>query len=454
MNLKAREITKMTPEIAATITAGRWVNGMPEEFGSINFDSRKFNKGEIFIALTAQRDGHAYVTDAHEMGASAAIVRHQLDVPVPQLVVDDPERALYDLAHWWRAMYRGQLVLVTGSNGKSTTKEMIYEICKSYVGEKRCMASQHNFNNLIGMPLSLLRINLEHEFSVVEAGMSNPGEIYRLARIARPTMGVITNAGHAHLANFSNEEGIARAKGELIEVMTPNHPVVLNSDDKFFPLWRSMASHLEVLSFSHSGDSRSVCRRIPGREFMFSFDGSASIHEVDLQVAGAHNEENSLAAALVAWRLGVPPDSIDAGLENFSGVRGRQELLMRPGIVVIDDSYNASPESCSVAINELAARPERNKVLVLGDMLELGEDSLHFHEEVLHKARKAGISKVLAFGECYTAATGKAGGDAFARKEDLIAAARSAAKTDCVVLVKGSRSLHLEEVVQALIEAV
>ena len=190
----------------------------------------------------------------------------------------------------------------------------------------------------------------------------------------------------------------------------------------------------------------------PRSTLVFSFDGSATNYEPALQVPGAHNEKNAMAAALVAWRLGVPPQCITDGLENFAGVKGRQEVLMRPGMVVINDAYNASPESCDVAITELAARPEGNKILVLGDMLELGADALGFHVEVLKKAHAAGIEKIFAFGENFTAAIADGGGRAFATKPELIAAARAAINHDCVVLVKGSNAMQLNEVVQALME--
>ena len=444
--------TVLRPEVACMVTGGKWARGEPEELGDPNFDSRIIKPGEVFLALRAARDGHDFAQAAKEAGASAAIVEREVDCDMPQLVVPDTYRALLDLAHWRRANYKGALVMVTGSSGKSTTKEMIGCAIAAFAGQRSTVVSAGSYHNHLGLPLTLMRLRPEHEYAVLEAGMNKPGEIGKLARLARPTMGVITNAGRAHLGHFESEEQIARAKGELIATMGSDSPVILNTDDKYFPLWRSMARHLDVVGFSHSGDRHAVCRRTPDRDFLFRFSGSSTLHEVNLQVTGGHNEQNALAAAAAAWRLGVPMDAVCRGLEDFSGVPGRHEIVHLGNAVLINDSYNASPESFLLALEELKRRPESHKILVMGDMLELGEHAAGIHEQVVRVARDSGVSEVLAFGEHSSAAASVAGGHGYSSKDELVKAARRLMDDNCVVLIKGSRGMHMEEVAHGLAE--
>ena len=444
---------ELTPMIAMEITDGQWVNGAPAVIGPVTYDSRILVPGEIFVALRAARDGHEFVEAAKERGAIAAIVDQPVDCDLPQLVVKDTMRSLRDLAHWHRAAFEGSVIFITGSSGKSTTKEMLKSILTRFAGEDAVLATVGNHNNQIGLPITFTHLRPSHVFAVVEAGMNHPGEIARLARLSRPTLGVITNAGRAHLGHFDNEEDIASAKGELLGTMQRDFPIILNVDDQFYPLWCSMAAHLDVLGFSHVGQRTAACRRIPDRDFLFSFTGSNQVVEISLQVPGRHNEMNALAAVTAAWRLGVPTEVIREGLEEFSGVPGRQEISSHDGIVVINDSYNASPESFFEAVAGLQARPETNKILVMGDMLELGERALDLHVLVINKAHESGISHILAFGEHSVAATKIAGGIGYASKGQLVDAARRLVHANSAILIKGSRSMHMEEVAQALVGA-
>ena len=438
------------PKVAGMVTGGNWKHGMPERFGNVSFDTRLIKEGEVFVALRSRRDGHEFVTEAKNNGAAALLVDRELACDVPQLVVGDTSRALLDLGHWRRASYGGELVLVTGSSGKSTTKEMIRCVFAAFAGKEAVLSSEGSYNNHIGLPITLLRLRPQHGFAVLEAGMNNPGEIAKHTRLAQPGIGVITNAGRAHLGQFDNEEQIARAKGEMITSMSTGSPVVINVDDKFYPLWRSMGDHVDLLGFSHSGGHHAVCRRVPDRDFLFSFEGSNRLHEVCLQVEGRHNEENALAAATVCWRIGIPCEDIRKGLENFDGVPGRQEIVEVDGGVLINDAYNASPESFMVALQGLGNRPESHKILVMGDMLELGTHSTDLHVQVIRKAKELGVREVLAYGEHSAKAASLVGGSSYASKEELVEATRSLLDGSCVVLIKGSRGMHMEDVAQGL----
>lgn len=449
----AERAAGLTPATARLIAEGCWKNGEPATLGRICFDTRRLRPGETFIALKGERDGHDYVAAAAEQGAAAAIVSRETSCGLPQLLVKDTMTALSDLAHWWRAFHHGALALVTGSNGKSTTKEMLAGILAEFAGADRVHATSGNHNNMIGLPLTLLGLQPRHGFAVVEAGMNAAGEIARLTRLARPSLGVITNAGRAHLGNFSCEEDIARAKGEMLASMPRGAVAVLNADDRFYPLWREMAAHLSVASFSHAGAVAADCRRVPDRDFVYACAGGARQHEASLQVAGAHNEMNALAAAAAAWRMGVPHECIRRGLENFAGVPGRQEVIVTDRFVLINDAYNASPESFHAAIDSLRARPERRKIMAMGDMLELGEAGARLHRDVISYAQEAGIDDILACGPLAAAAAAATGARSCPSRTALAAELRAALPPEsCAILVKGSHGTLMKEVVDALLE--
>lgn len=453
MTQQTAQLSCLTPQRAATITGGRWLRGNLEQFGTLQFDSRKLCAGEIFIALVARRDGHDFVKAACQAGASAAIVAHEIDCDLPQLIVPDTLSALHALAKWKREQFNGHVVLITGSNGKSTTREMLRIILEQYLGSDRVLCATGNHNNHIGLPLTLLGLSDDKQYAVLEAGMNHAGEIAALTLLAQPTLGIITNAGRAHLGSFASEEDIVRAKGELLENIAPQSPVVLNHDDKHYSLWLRQAAKCEVLSFSYAGNPDALCRRLQDRDFYFCFDGSSRPREVALQVTGAHNQANALAAATAAWRLGVPNDYIYAGLENFAGVPGRQEVVMCPKMVLINDTYNASPESFEVAINALANRPEQTKILVMGDMLELGDQAQCLHDQTVTKAFAQQIDYVLGYGEHSTqaiAAADNSHGRAFASKTELANCVRDLLGDSSAVLVKGSCAMAMQEVVHLL----
>lgn len=441
-----------TPEEIARHVAGHWHNGTPAQWGTINFDTRKLQPGEVFVALQDKRDGHEFVPAAKEAGASAAIVARTIDCDLPQLVVANPQTALNDLATVARVKYTGEVVIITGSNGKSTTKEMLASILRTWVGDAKVVASPGNLNNHLGLPLSLLSLADQHEYAVLEAGMNHAGELTKLSALAQAKNGIITNAGRAHLGNFNNATEIAQAKGEIITGLQDGGTIVLNADDAHFDMWCDLAGERQVLAFSHQGKGGAVCRRLQDRDFIFAFDGTAQPLEVTLQVSGNHNEQNALAAATMAWFLGVPSSYIVDGLEEFTGVPGRQEVYLLRNMVLIDDTYNASPESVAAAVAALAARPEANKILILGDMLELGEQSVTAHITAIEEALAAGVRYVLGHGDSCQAAIAKIGPPAlyFADKAELISQAQSLVNSSGVILVKGSRGMRMDEVVGGL----
>ena len=446
-------LQELNPDIAAQVTKGKWEGNAPATWNKIEFDSRNLKEGQIFIALRDKRDGHDFVEQAQQKSASAAIVEKKIDCDLPQLIVKDSLQALHELATYHRQSYTGEMILVTGSNGKSTTKEMLASIATQWLGSNLVFATYGNRNNHIGLPLCLLDLEPQHEVTILEAGMNHAGEITTLANLAKPKYGIITNAGRAHLGNFDSEEGIARAKGELIECLDDQGTIVLNADDTFFDLWTELAQGKQIMSFSHDGKFGSHCRRIQDREFMFAFDGTSNPLQIDLQVGGRHNEENAMAAATMAWCLGARMEDIRLGLEEFSGVPGRQQVTLLSSMVLIDDTYNSSPESVLAAIEALAQRPEYKKLLILGDMLELGECAQREHEKAIRQALDLGIESVLGFGEITSKAIAAIGtpAESFASKDELVERTKQLANGGVAVLVKGSRGMHMEEIVNQLL---
>ena len=435
---------------AARITGGAW-HGKPAagplpEFGH---DSRMLEPGQAFVALHAQRDGHDFVEAAAAAGAVAALVSRPVEAQLCQLVVPDPLGALSQLAR--QARYRSDCIViaVTGSTGKTTVCGMIDSILVAAFGRSAVLASRGNFNNHIGLPLSLLRLDPAHGYAVLEAGMSRPGELSDLAAIAEPDLGVVTNIGSAHLGNFSSRSQIAQAKAELLAGTRNSGGCVFAFADEFTDLLAEAAGARKIFGFSVAPAEGSSAWLAAGAGFAIELvDGSAL--GAPLQVHGEHNRINALAAAAACIALGVEREAIETGLASFAGIPGRLSVQrMRGGGVVIDDTYNASPESTRAALAVLAARPERRKVFILGDLLELGDDGERLHREIGAEARNRGIEQVLACGKLAAAAADRE----YARREDLIAAAGKLAGDDTVILVKGSRGSRMDEVVRGLAAA-
>ncbi|MDQ3028336.1 MAG: UDP-N-acetylmuramoyl-tripeptide--D-alanyl-D-alanine ligase [Pseudomonadota bacterium] len=438
---------------AARAMEGR-MHGAPASFSGVTTDSRKVSAGDLFVALRGERfDGNEYVAEALARGAVAAVTSRVVEAagPVPQVVVADTRIALGRLAAHWRTRFALPLVALTGSNGKTTVKEMLASILGAHCGERSMvLATEGNLNNDIGMPLTLLRLREVHRYAVIEMGMNHAGEIDYLARIAQPSVALVNNAQRAHVGTLGSVEAIARAKGEIYAGLKASGIAVVNADDAFAGYWAALNSARRTVTFG-LGEGAQVRATVDGPEVRFVTPADA--FAVRLQVAGEHNVRNALAACAAAHALEIPPHAIQDGLNHFGGVPGRlQRRPGRSGSVVIDDSYNANPESMRAAIGVLAAEPGR-RVFVMGDMGELGPGTGAMHGEVGAFAKAAGIDALLALGSASAAAVEAFGAGArhFDDAARLIEEAGHEAARGATLLVKGSRFMQMERVADALV---
>jgi len=424
---------------------------------AIATDTRTLAAGEIFLALGGERfDGHDYVGQAAERGAAAAIVARRLPGrPLPQFLLGDTRQALTRIASAWRGLFDVPLIAVTGSNGKTTTKEMIAAILRAWLGAESMVATRGNLNNDIGLPLSLLRLSPAHRASVFELGMNHPGEIAQLAAIARPTIALVNNAQREHQEFMLTVEAVARENGSVLEALGGRGVAVFPGNDDYTELWRGLAGDAATLCFGFESDlpiHADEIRAEPGhtRFRLHTPSGSAVL---TLRAAGVHNLRNALAAAACAVSAGAPLAAVVAGLEAFNPVAGRMQLHALPdGHQLIDDSYNANPDSVRAAIDVLAALTGR-RTLVLGTMGEIGDNSAALHAEVGAYARECGIDRLLTFGAdaAHAAAAFGAGAQPFDDIAELVA--ELAAEPPGHVLVKGSRSTRMERVIEGLVPA-
>ncbi|MBY0578007.1 MAG: UDP-N-acetylmuramoyl-tripeptide--D-alanyl-D-alanine ligase [Burkholderiales bacterium] len=438
-------------EIAAVLKADHV--GPDARFASVSTDSRKVSPGALFIALRGERfNGCDFLPLAQQGGAVAAIVENRVEADIPLLVVEDARRALGQLAAFWRSRFDIPVIAITGSNGKTTVKEMLASILRE-LGE--VLATRGNLNNDIGLPLTLLGLRPEHRFAVVEMGMNHRGEIAYLCDIAKPDIALVTNAASAHLAGLGSIGEVARAKGEIFEGMSGNGIALINADDAYAPLWRELAGDRRIIDFALSRDA---C--LTAKYSLLEFGSKIAIRtpegEVNAEIAapGLHNVRNALAAAAAAHACGIGNDAIAAGLGKFEGVAGRmQRRNGRHGAILIDDTYNANPDSVKAAIAWLSGMKGRT-VLILGDMGELGPDASKLHEAVGLAAKEAGIGALLTLGRTGRDAAESFGEGAFAfdDMDELICMADSLMGQDVPVLVKGSRFMKMERIVEKLEE--
>lgn len=442
-----------------TVLEGR-LDGADVRFDAVSSDTRNIARGDLFVALRGERfDGSTFVADAAKAGAVAALVNADspvADAPIPVLYVADTRLALGKLAAYWRNRFDIPLIAVTGSNGKTTVKEMLASILAQAAGSAEAvLATRGNLNNDIGMPQTLLRLNAQHRYAVIEMGMNHPGEIDYLTRIARPDVALVNNASGAHLAGLGSVEAVARAKGEIFAGLGEQGIAVINADDRYADLWRELAAPHRIMDFSLDGDSTvSSCWDVTETGIQIEIIAPDGEVNVQLQVPGAHNARNALAAATAALAVGVPLAQIGAGLEAFSGVKGRlQRKAGRNGAHLIDDTYNANPASMRAALQVLAQQKGK-RVFVMGDMGELGADAAAMHAEVGATARQLGIQKLYALGELSRAAVEAFGAEGrhFDELADLQAALETELDGTTSVLVKGSRFMKMERVVACCME--
>ncbi|GAP67165.1 UDP-N-acetylmuramoyl-tripeptide--D-alanyl-D-alanine ligase [Mizugakiibacter sediminis] len=415
-------------------------------------DTRKLGGGELFVALKGERlDGHDFVASAAAHGAAAALVSRRVEAPIPQVLVTDTLLALGDLASAVRAQRRARVVGITGSNGKTTVKTLTASILARH---GRTHVNAGNFNNEIGLPLTLLEMPENAEYAVLEMGAGKPGDIAYLAAIARPEIGLVNNIAPAHLERMGSLEGVAETKGALYQALPADGVAVINADDAFAGFFAGLAGTRRVLRFGldHSTDVGAEIRAL-GAASDFVLNTPQGAIEVMLPLAGRHNVMNALAASAIACALDVPLATIREGLEQAPTVAGRLlRHTTRAGWTLIDDSYNANPGSTAAAIATLALEAGL-PWLVLGDMAELGPEAERLHAEIGTLARRSGIARLYTVGRLSrtAAAAFGAGAEHFADQSALIAALRAALKPGVVCLVKGSRSSAMDRVVAALL---
>lgn len=425
--------------------------GVDATFHSVCTDTRMLEPGALYVALRGERfDGHDFIAQADEKGAAAALVARSVATRLPVITVADTRLALGQLARYWRGQFSIPVVGITGSNGKTTVKNMLAAIL-SKRGDT--LATVGNLNNDIGMPLTLLKLRATHQYAVIEMGMNHPGEIDYLTHICRPTVALITNAAPAHLAGLGSVGGVAQAKGEIFGGLPDDGTAIVNADDAFRDFWCGLAAPRKVLSFGMDNEAtvRAEYTAAPGAANVRIRTPEGDI-AVALKLIGRHNALNAAAAACAARAVGANAAQIRAGLESLQPAPGRLEIKRgSTGATIIDDTYNANPASVAAALDVLAEFPGE-RVAVLGDMGELGESAASAHAEIGRKAREAGVARLFAVGVlgAETVKAFGAGARHFADRQALADALRATLRADTTVLVKGSRSAGMEMVVTAL----
>jgi UDP-N-acetylmuramoyl-tripeptide--D-alanyl-D-alanine ligase len=443
------------------LSGAQLVGTLPSSVQRVHTDSRSLSKGDLFVALRGERfDAHHFLPKARQLGAVAAIAQYGLhDAALSGVEVPDSRQALGELAQLWRAQFDIPLIAVTGSNGKTTVTQMIACILRAAAGQDAVLATQGNLNNDIGVPLTVLGLCHTHQLAVVELGMNHPGEIAGLAAIAQPTVTVVNNAQREHQQFMKTVEAVAQENGAAITALKPSGIVVIPSDDTYSSLWRELAGERSVLSFSDTEQEADVHLRSQD-----SVMSSVHIHmpngeiTVQLQTVGKHNIRNALAAAACAHAAGISNAAIAEGLADFAPVKGRSRLLNLShddvSLLVVDDTYNANPDSVRAAIDVIDAMPAP-RLLVLGDMGEVGEHSFAFHTEILEYAQAKGLEHILCTGAEMANASSRFTGQRSLQhisdiNELIKSVHRMALQQGGSILVKGSRFMRMERVIQAL----
>ena len=441
-------------------TCGGALRGADRAYTGVSSDTRTIKAGELFVALRGPRfNANEFIDAAANAGAAGAVVDAVSDrSPIgkmAQIVVKDTLEALQQSSVAWRAQFSLPVIGVAGSNGKTTVKEMTAAIL-AQAGPT--LATRGSLNNHIGVPLTLHRLEPTHRFAVIEIGTNHPGEVADLCKLARPTVGLITNAGAEHLEGFGSVEGAARAEGEMVADLEPGHTAVLNADDEFLPLWRGM-TRARVVTFGQRNpadySAHDVRTAIGADGFVTRFELRSPQGDtpIELQLAGTHNVQNALCAAAAAIAAGASLADVRAGLATMRPVPGRLQLKTAPsGAWIVDDSYNANPSSMKAGIEVLEAVDAR-RWLVMGDMGELGDHAVESHGEIGRFARAHRIDRLFATGKLSALAVEAfgAGGEWFADTEALARAVNAELTREVCVLVKGSRSARLERVVDTLV---
>ena len=442
-------------QAARWIPGARLAGGGNVEVVRVHSDTRTLQPGDLFVALKGERfDANDFIPDAMARGAVAAIVhRGRLPAGLPGIEVDDTKAALGQLAAAWRAEFDLPLIAVTGSNGKTTVTQMIATILRAWQRD-RALATQGNLNNDIGLPLTLLRLRADHRVGVIELGMNHPGEIASLADISKPTVALVNNAQREHQEFMATVEAVARENGSVLSALGATGVAVFPAGEEFTPVWKQIAGTRPAMTFGDAGSGADIV--LAGTEWQ---DGHWDVRVATpagpvgyrLHIAGRHNVRNSLAAVACALAAGVPLQAIARGLESFEPVKGRSRAMSLHvegrAITLVDDTYNANPDSVRAAIDVLAELPPP-RLAVLGDMGEVGTQGPQFHAEVGEHARTRGIERLFTLGEQSIAMKGRHFGDVDSLSRAVVDELRSASS----VLVKGSRFMKMERVVEAILQ--
>lgn len=425
-------------------------------FTSISTDTRTLQPGALFVALRGDNfDGHEYVAAAAKSGAAVALVDKRVAVDIPQVIVADVLAGLSLFAREWRRQFNIPVIGVTGSNGKTTTKELLGSIL-SQIGP--CLITRGNLNNHIGVPVMLLEITASHRFAVIEMGANHQQEIAHLMGIAEPTIGIVTNAGAAHLEGFGSLDGVAKGKGEMFRALPSDGVAIINADDVYAPMWRDTRAPECVYTFGLEQQADFMAHKVQTAgntgDFRIDFDlvTPVATRAAMIGLAGLHNLRNALGAAAASFAAGASIDHIVAGLAAMRKVAGRLEF--KPaihGAFLVDDSYNANPSSLQAGLDAFRSF-SGERWLVLGEMRELGASADELHAQVGRYAKQTGVSRMLAVGEHARHAVAAFGANAqwFADTDALTAAAKTDLRPGVAVLIKGSRANRLERVAAAL----
>lgn len=425
----------------------------------ISIDTRTLQPGNLFVAIPGTRvDGHDFIDEACQKGAKAALVTRIIESALPQIQVKDIVSALGQLGAAWRSQFYLPIVAVTGSNGKTTLKNMIAAIMTAacHNDSSQVLATQGTLNNHLGLPLTLARLDKEHRYAVIEMGMNHFGEIEYLTKLTQPTVAVITNAAESHLEGVGNVHGVARAKAEIFLGLSKQGYAILNRDDAFFTFWREAIGDHPYLTFGFHPDAdihatwqnnRSEKQQIHVRTPNGQMD-------IEFPLLGKHNVLNSLAATAASLAIGIDLVAIKTGLEQIEPAPGRLQVrTLANGVKIIDDTYNANPFSLQAAVSTLATFAGK-KILVLGDMRELGNEAKTFHLSAGEAIRQAGIDYLFTYGEL-SAHTSQAFGEGayhFSEQEKLVNALKPFLYNQTTILVKGSRSMRMEKVIAGLVQ--
>ena len=425
---------------------------LKRKFHAISINSKKIKKDDIFIAIKGLNfDGHDYINEAFKNGAIAAIISDEEKISKNTILVNDTKKSLADIASLILMKFKPFVIGITGSNGKTTTKELIKSILDSNYGTNKILATQANYNNDIGLPLTIFNLNSEHSHIVLEMGMNHPKEISYLANIAPPNFAVITNIGEAHIENFKNREAIANEKKDILRNLKAEGTAILPKDSEFFNFLVKDLKNVKVLSFGMRKDADISCELLNHKKILIKTPKYDL--EIKSKLLGHNNISNILAAVTCAYQLKINPTKIKEGIENITPIPSRLELKEgKKRAAIIDDTYNANPSSFLSAIEVLDEFPGK-KILVIGDMAELGENSRIYHQELSRTIKESKINITLGLGKYTKEIITLLGRNNtwFRSKDDLVKHLYSCMKGS-TILVKGSRSMKMEEIVKKLIK--